>query len=1081
MGVYWKAIGLGLSGWTNESLRLLESLQVRKEMSYAVSIAQLHFLRQATSNIDYDAIETISSGLDMAEDYTKDAGFIIAARFAYTVGDCNDALRVCKKLLQGIAQPSTANEIEAAVIQIWCYIHIFEAFGKKTTNEVDERNKVLFSPEKVKGMLESMDLSFKNSRSSEQYDIESLMVLARAKYALMIESGSSKSDRDLRTVLNALNQVIAMYPTFTPALTDKCLLLSTAGEWDQALDTAQRLLDIATDSLDALKIIAVHAFTQEGHWDDAIQKFEDFDQALSQREPNNVPYAIETAVLFSNICCKQPRVLQICARALERLVSKKAAANSLLSNETEARILCQLGYIQTMQGSGLFEKAMKCFREASKRDESAGNIKALEGMILCQLLEGSVDDAEAQIELLTLMHGTEDLGYEFAYIQSLFMRGKRLQLLAAHAHADPKDDNTVSQAEVENLKTQYVEALDNCRNQFLKQSADSGGIGADYYLQAFATLVRKSPDFSMVLAIDYLTFMEATNTSLYSLSSTSSASGGALQDQLNSQQPGADMLVEPAQQAPPGSETGTEEISDAVAVGLKLLDRVIQECPGMTPAYVEQARCKASLGQFEDASRRLHQCLELQPQSSAVLLALAKVEIGRGKTVAADRVLNQVLSSDFSVRNVPLFKLIKAIVRAQQGQMEEALTEVEQLAAMPDFGFSLEGSHSSDAEAAASLMSNTATIVKITYAESMRLTEEDRVGVYVLYSSLLSKMRRLKEANKVLAYGKIVYAKTAQEVQILVAASQLYVEKSDFDSAIRMLDKVPADSFSYSQAQIIKANIVLNHHHDKERFTKCYQQLAEKDPTTKHLSLLGEAYLRILNPEAAIDALEKALEKDPVNSRLRGRIGRALVATHEYHRAIDFYQKTIKQASSPSDAFNYSVDLAKLYIQLRRNSSAIQVLNDILHQGPKDLVEMQQNVSTYMLLASIQLTSNQDNPDKALHLMLEAYPLQKEVVLKLRSGGASVVSSTEVVETEKSRLSDICHKIANVYIKLEEKREAEQMLQEAVQHNPASTKAMFGIAKLQFSKGEKAMALQQCKKIVLAGNEFYIDLLIEKL
>ena len=75
----------------------------------------------------------------------------------------------------------------------------------------------------------------------------------------------------------------------------------------------------------------------------------------------------------------------------------------------------------------MFEKAMKCFREASKKDESAGNIKALEGMILCQLLEGSVEDAEAQIELLTLMHGTEDLGFEFAYIQALLLRGKKLQ------------------------------------------------------------------------------------------------------------------------------------------------------------------------------------------------------------------------------------------------------------------------------------------------------------------------------------------------------------------------------------------------------------------------------------------------------------------------------------------------------------------------------------------------------------------------------------------------------------------------------------------------------------------------------
>lgn len=47
---------------------------------------------------------------------------------------------------------------------------------------------------------------------------------------------------------------MAAYPWFVAALADKTMLLATAGEWEQALDTAQRLLDVDKDHLDALEV-----------------------------------------------------------------------------------------------------------------------------------------------------------------------------------------------------------------------------------------------------------------------------------------------------------------------------------------------------------------------------------------------------------------------------------------------------------------------------------------------------------------------------------------------------------------------------------------------------------------------------------------------------------------------------------------------------------------------------------------------------------------------------------------------------------------------------------------------------------
>lgn len=273
------------------------------------------------------------------------------------------------------------------------------------------------------------------------------------------------------------------------------------------------------------------------------------------------------------------------------------------------------------------------------------------------------------------------------------------------------------------------------------------------------------------------------------------------------------------------------------------------------------------------------------------------------KTTSADRLLEQALACDFSIRSAARFRLVKAIIRAQQGRLDEAIVEIEYLmATQPEISFSLQstniksdndsraaGGSSSSSYSTNTGLSNKAAVVEAsstsgntaqlsnsnnnTYADCLRLVDDDRVGAFVCYSSLLGKARRMKEANSVLAHAKVTFAGSPQEVQVLVAASQLYVEKNDFDAAIRMLDKVPQDNATYPRAQLIKADIILNHNHDKEGFTRCYQQLADRDPTARNYALLGEAYLRILNPEAAIDALKQAYKLDPKNGRLRGRIG----------------------------------------------------------------------------------------------------------------------------------------------------------------------------------------------------------------
>lgn len=43
----------------------------------------------------------------------------------------------------------------------------------------------------------------------------------------------------------------------------------------------------------------------------------------------------------------------------------------------------------------------------------------------------------------------------------------------------------------------------------------------------------------------------------------------------------------------------------------------------MISAYVEQSRCYAGMGMFDEAARSLQQCLVLQPHCSPVLVAVS--------------------------------------------------------------------------------------------------------------------------------------------------------------------------------------------------------------------------------------------------------------------------------------------------------------------------------------------------------------------------------------------------------------------------------------------------------------------------
>lgn len=355
--VFWKAYALGMMGNTMECKRQLDSFSQRRDLALPVTMSLLYFNRKSP-NPDREVISSLTQELAIAEDVTKEAGLILAARFSHLVKDFDTARRITQKLLASCrSSPQTAFELEAQVTEHWCTLdECLDALQSSSCNGL---------PPELTRQLQTIDACYRGR--TDGADVDALMCYSRSR---LIARNSGEA-------LSVINQCIATYSSFVPSLAEKAALLSSAGEWDQALDAAQRVLDIESDNIDALRIIALHSFTQESQISDSVSKLDDVEVAIRNREPSSPILALETAQLFSSICCRQTKPLMACLKILER------GLKNCTDTGMEARILCQIGQINVQQGVMQYENAMKSFKEASKRD--ANCVAALEGLLFFQI------------------------------------------------------------------------------------------------------------------------------------------------------------------------------------------------------------------------------------------------------------------------------------------------------------------------------------------------------------------------------------------------------------------------------------------------------------------------------------------------------------------------------------------------------------------------------------------------------------------------------------------------------------------------------------------------------------------------
>ena len=187
-----------------------------------------------------------------------------------------------------------------------------------------------------------------------------------------------------KEALDLLSQVIGMHSWFLPALEEKASVLMALGDWDQALETAQRVLAQDGGNIVALRMCTLYLLSHESLTQEAASKLDELRVAIERQEPMNASLFHAVSRPFARLGGRTPHLLQKTLALCQKACSLQPQ---------RAEYAAELGYQQMLAGD--LPSAMHTLKMASSLEEGSDEVMPL--LIKCQILSGELVDAEIQV------------------------------------------------------------------------------------------------------------------------------------------------------------------------------------------------------------------------------------------------------------------------------------------------------------------------------------------------------------------------------------------------------------------------------------------------------------------------------------------------------------------------------------------------------------------------------------------------------------------------------------------------------------------------------------------------------------
>ncbi|KAK6182507.1 hypothetical protein SNE40_010181 [Patella caerulea] len=469
----------------------------------------------------------------------------------------------------------------------------------------------------------------------------------------------------------------------------------------------------------------------------------------------------------------------------------------------------------------------------------------------------------------------------------------------------------------------------------------------------------------------------------------------------------------------------------------QVLDPLTRAVPGLMEAVYLLAKVRFLSGDIDSAQNTLQHCLEQDSTFSDAHILMAQIHLNQNNFKLANQSLEVGLSYNFQVRDHPLYHLIKARILKKQGATAEAVQTLQLAMVLP--GVKTVGRGSAQGKRTANVN---------------QISVNDRVSVFLELAEAHRQLGEQHEAAKIMQDAINEFQGTAEEVRISIANSDLALARNDTEMALKMLRNITPEQPYFVQAREKMADIYLNYRKDKRLYAGCYRELVDKYPSPHTSLLLGDAYMSIQEPEKAIEVYEAALRKNPKDSGLASKIGQALVKTHNYGKAISYYEAALK---SGGQSF-LRHDLAELLLRLRQYDKAEKVLRMALESEGQDMETLMENTKYLILLAKVY--HKQEKMQEALESLNNARDMQARVLKRVQ------MEQPDAYIEQKQLASDICRQLAQYSTNQRDYDKAIRYYKDALVYNDNDSKVMLDLAGLYLVTEDLDACQHQCMTLL---------------